>query len=105
MKKQEQYSLDEAIKKFYKAEPLKIDLAKTVASKVFVNEKKVSFNFDKVLYFVGCLTAVAVVICCFILFGKLSVSVVMPFIIIGVSFFGLSAKEYSVFSKKVLNFH
>ncbi|HEX9827877.1 MAG TPA: hypothetical protein VGA80_14855 [Flavobacteriaceae bacterium] len=104
MKEKEQYSLDEAIGKFYKTEPLKIDLAKTVANSVFGEEKKVSVFFDKMLYFIVCLIAVGAVIYCISLFSKLSISSVMLFLIIVVSFFGLSVKEHSVLSKKVLNF-
>ena len=40
MKQQEEYKLDEAIKKFYTTEPLKADLATTVADKVFEKHKK-----------------------------------------------------------------
>lgn len=104
MKDNEQYRLDEAIKNFYKAEPLKIDLSKTVANKVFAKKKETSFVFDKVLFFIGCLIAVGAVIYCFSLFGKLSMPFVMLSLILIVCFFVLSLKEYSVLSKKVLNF-
>lgn len=104
MKGKEQYSLSEAVQKFYKTEPLKSDLAKTVTDRVFVKEKKVSFVFDRVLYFIGCFIAVGAVIYCLSLFGKLSISFLLLFLIIVVSFFSLSVKEYSVMSKKVRNF-
>jgi hypothetical protein len=54
MKQQKEYKLEEAIKNFYTTEPLKADLATTVADKVFEKHKKVYPAFETWLYiFIG----------------------------------------------------
>lgn len=100
----EQYPLDEAIKKFFKEEPLKIDLAKAVANSVFAKEKKKSTVFDKMLYLAICLIAFVTVVYCCSLLSKLSIPGIILFLIIIVSFFGFSFKEYTILSKKILKF-
>jgi hypothetical protein len=62
-----------------------------------------SFVFDKILYFALSLITMAAVIYCISLLGKPSISFVMLFLIPVVCFSGLSVKEYSVLSKKLLN--
>ncbi len=101
MKNEEHYSLDEAIKKFYNSEPLKIDLATTVANKVFVKRNEDSIEWDKWLYvFVAVLIAGALIYSVSF-FKDFSLSLFLLIVIPMVSYFGLSAKEFLLMSKKI----
>ena len=103
MKDNKKYSLDEAIRNFYKIEPLKIDLAKTVASKIYAIPKNSSATLDKWLYvFVAALT-VSGLIFSFSHFRDYSLPTTLLVLIPVAGYFGLSAKEYSLMSKHFLS--
>ena len=103
MRENKQYSLDEAIRTFYKTEPLKIDLAKNVASKIYVKPKKVSVKLDNWLYVFVVVLAVGGLIFSFSLFTNYSLPTVFLVLIPVACFFGLSAKEYLLMSKRFLS--
>jgi hypothetical protein len=104
MKTEKEYNLQEAINKFYKTEPLKIDLATTVANRIFVKRKIEIALLDKWLY-----ASVAVLVGCgliysFILVNPSSLLSVLVIILPIVFFTGLSVKEYRLMSKRFLSF-
>ena len=103
MKDNKQYSLDEAIRNFYKIEPLKIDLAKTVTSKVYVIPKKISSALDNWLYVFVAVLTVCGLIFSFTLFANYSLPTMFLVLIPVACYFGLSAKEYSLLSKQLLS--
>jgi hypothetical protein len=104
MKNEKEYSLDEAIKNFYKSEPLKIDLANTVANKAFIKRNEVSVVWDKWLYVFAAAIILGALIYSFNFLKDFSLSLLLLIVIPMVSYFGLSAKEFLLMSKKLPSF-
>lgn len=104
MKKQKQYGLGDAVKNFHKTEPLKIDLAATVADKVLANRKEPSFVLDKVLYVFSMLLIAGALVYVFSFYKYFSsLSTLLVIIPIG-GYIGLSVKEYLTLSRKLISF-
>lgn len=101
MKEQKNYNLEEAIKKFYTIEPLKTDLAKTVADKVFAKRKKVDFAFDNRLYIFITILIAAGIIYSFSFLKQFSLLIVLLAIISIIIYCSLSFKEYWLISKRL----
>ena len=95
------YALGDAIKNSYKTEPLKIDLAETVADKAFNGPKKPSAVLDSGLYVFFAVLIVASIIYCLIFFKEFFLSPSFLFLIPIVAYFGLAAKEFMTMSKKI----
>lgn len=103
MKQQKQYSLKEAIQKFHTTEPLKTDLASTVAGVIFSKQKKVFPVLDKCLYaFAAALIVAGIIYSCISLNQVSLLSGCLIIISIGV-YFTLSFKEYFLMAKKLLS--
>ena len=103
MKENKAYNLREAIKQFHKTEPLKIDLANTVANKIFVNVKKPSVILENWLYVFVAVIVVGGLIYSFSLFSNYSLPSMFLVLVTVACYFGLSAKEYWVISKRLLS--
>ena len=104
MKTEKEYNLKVVINKFYKTDPLRIDLANTVANRIFVKSKIEIALLDKWLY-----VFVAVLVSCgliysFILVNPSSLLLALVIILPIVFFSGLSVKEYKLMSKRCLSF-
>ncbi len=103
MKNRKIYHIQEAIKIYYKTEPLRIDLASTVADKVFVKNKTETNLLDKCL-FASIAVLIVVGLACSFYFVKQDSRWYIFVIIISIcGFTGLSVKEYAVISKKILS--
>ncbi len=94
MKKDKHYNLEEAIKNFYKSEPLKIDLANTVANKVFAKPKEVSVVSDKWLYIFVAILIVCGLIYIFSFLKEFSQPYVLLIFIPLIGYFGLSLRSF-----------
>lgn len=103
MREDKKYSLGEAIRDFHKTEPLKIDLAKTVASKIYSKPQKSSVALDSWLYVFVAILTVCGLIFCLSLITNYSLPAVLLVLIPVACYFGLSAKEYSLLSKRLLS--
>lgn len=103
MKAKKQYNLDEAIRSFYKTEPLKIDLPTTVANKVTLSPNKITVLLDSLLYGFVAVLACAGLIYSFSLFSHYSFPALYLVAIPVACYFGLSVKEYSLMSKRILS--
>lgn len=103
MKEKKTYSLGEAIKQFHKTEPLKIDLANTVANKVFVKAKMPSVILENWLYVFVAVIVVGGLIYSFSLFSNDLLPLYFLFLIPVACYFGFSVKEYWVMSKRLLS--
>lgn len=104
MRTEKEYNLKVVINKFYKTEPLRIDLAATVANRIFVKNKIEIALLDKWLY-----AFVAVLVSCgliysFIILNPSSILLALTIILPIVFFSGLSVKEYKLMSKRFLSF-
>lgn len=102
MKRADKYNLEQAIKKFYETEPLKIDLAKAVSSKVFVKYRSMPRVVDNYLCIFAVIILVVSIIYSFNFISQISLFAIGSFAIISIGFFSLSVKEFSVMSKKLL---
>ena len=102
MKKKEQYLIEEAIKNFYKTEPLKNDLATTVVNRVFAKKEKPSMEFDYWAYFILSLIIVGSIGYYFSLLTKLSLSPILMLLMATGGVAWLSFKEFTILSKKLL---
>jgi hypothetical protein len=99
MKSEERYDLYEAIKKFQETEPLKVDLATTVAERIFVKRKMKFALMDKWLYaFVIGLVSFGLIYS-FALVNTSSLLSVVVIIIPIAYYLGLSMKEYKIISQ------
>ena len=103
MKENKTYSLSEAIKQFHKTEPLRIDLSNTVADKIFVKPQKVPVVLDNWLYMFVVVIAIGGLMYSISLFSNNSLPAFFLFLIPVACYFGLSAKEYWVMSKRLLS--
>jgi hypothetical protein len=97
------YHLDEAIKTFYKTDALKVDLAASVANKVFAEHKKAYAFLDRGLYLLVSVLVIGGVFYCFSLFKQLPAVLILLITVGIVSYFLLSYKEYTVMSKRLLS--
>src|SRR4051812_44922447 len=102
MKKQKEYSLEEAVKSFYKTEPLKTDLAARVADTIFSKGKKSSPVFETWLYAFAVILTIAGIIYGLNYLIQVSVLSGLLIIISIAVYLTLSFKEYSVTAKKLL---
>jgi len=102
MKKKEQYNIDEAIKYFYDTEPLKNDLAATVANRVFAKKEKPSLKFEYWAYFILFLIIAGSVAYYFSLLMKLSLSPILILLMVAGCVVFISLKEFSILYKKLL---
>lgn len=102
MKKKEQYNIDEAIKYFYDTEPLKNDLATTVADRIFLKKEETSIVFEYWAYFILCLIIAGSIAYYFNLLIKLSLSPILILVMATGFLAWVSVKEFSILSKKLL---
>jgi hypothetical protein len=103
MKTEKKYTLPEAIGKFHKTVPLQIDLATTVANKVFAKRKMEIALLDSWLYAFVAVIAGTGLIYTFILVYTASLLSVLVIIIPIIFYFGLSVKEYKLMSERLLS--
>ncbi|MCX6303502.1 MAG: hypothetical protein NT040_00900 [Bacteroidetes bacterium] len=103
MKTEREYNLQEAINKFYKTEPLKIDLSTNVANRIFVKRKIEIALLDKWLYAFAAVLIFSGLIYSFILANPPSLLFASVIILPIVFFSGLSVKEYKLMSEKILS--
>jgi len=102
MKNEKKFSLGDAVKNFHKTEPLKIDLASTVADKVFTGRKSTSFKWDRVLFVFAVLLIGGGLVYTFSFYQYLSLQTAfLVFVSIGI-FICLSVKEYRTFYHKCM---
>lgn len=101
MKEKNQYKLDEAIKEFYKIEPLQQDLATTVANKIFAEQKKESTVLDKTLLITLGFAVVVSLIYVLSLLSEISFATALMFVVAIVGFIGLSVKEHFVLLRRI----
>jgi len=103
MKSEEQIDLYKAIKEFQKTEPLKMDLATTVADKIFVKRKIKMVVLDKWIYaFVAALVVIGLIYS-FSLVNPSSLLSMLVLLIPIIFYIGLSIKEYKLLSKRFLS--
>ncbi|HEX8332088.1 MAG TPA: hypothetical protein VF622_05670 [Segetibacter sp.] len=102
MEKKEQYNIDEAIKYFYDTEPLKRDLATTVANRVFAKKAKPSLEFEYGAYFILFVIIAVSIAYYFSLLIKLSMSPILILLMVAGCVAWMSMKEFSILSKKLL---
>ena len=103
MKEKNQYNLDEAVKELYKTEPLRQDLASTVANKVFAKQKTASSVLDKILVVTLFFVITASLVYGFSLLGGITLTAVLIFVITIAGFIGLSVKEHLIMLKRINN--
>jgi hypothetical protein len=103
MKNRKIYLIHEAIKMYYKTEPLSIDLANTVADKVFAEHKIETNLLDKSIFTSLAVLIVAGLVCSFYFVKQFSILYIFLIFIPICCFIGLSVKEYAVMSKKMLS--
>ena len=96
--------LGEAIRNFYKTEPLQTDLANAVANKVFAKPKEASPVFDKWLYAFAAILFAGGMIYCVSIFRQFSLSLILLAMIPAACYIGLSVKEHLLISKKFISF-
>ena len=101
MKEKDEYNLEEAIKHFYRGEPLKKNLANSVTNKLFEEQNNSSVFFDNWFYFSIGLIIISLLVYFISILNSLSVPSVLMMMILSVMLIGLSIKEFSVFSKKI----
>jgi len=103
MKNEEKIDLYEAIKEFQKTEPLKMDLATTVADKIFVKHKTKMVVLDKWFYaFVAALVIIGLIYS-FSLVNSSTLLSILVLLIPIIFYLGLSVKEYKLMSKRILS--
>ena len=101
MKEKDEYNLEEAIKHFYRGEPLKKNLANSVTNKLFEEQNNSSIYFDNWFYLSIGLIIVSLLVYFISILNLLSISSVLMMVIFSATLIGLSIKEFSVFSKKI----
>jgi len=103
MKKQQKYTLAEAIRKLDYPEPLKVDLAITVSEKLFVKQKATASSWDKWIYLFLMVLVACGIFYCFSLLNQVSLLYLFLLIPPVIFSFALSAKEYSLLLRSVYN--
>ena len=103
MKNRKKYYIQEAIKMYYKTKPLSINLANTVADKVFFEHKIKTNLLDKSIFTTLAVLIVAGLVCSFYFVKQFSILYILVIIIPICELIGLSVKEYAVIYKKILS--
>ena len=104
MKNKKQYNLEESIKYFHKTEPLKIDLSKSVADRIFGKSKEVADKFDKWLYVFITILIAAGLIYSTTLLKDFPLPLMCVIILLLSGYLVLSFKEISIVSKRLLSY-
>ncbi len=104
MKSKKPLPLDEALKLCYEEKPLNIDLAATVAAKVFDKKPQRVFALDDLLYGLAGFITLASIVYCGVVFGQQSFSFLLLVLMVAGGFGWLAVKEYKHFSKKLFSY-
>lgn len=103
MDEKEKINLGEALKQFYSDEPLKINLAASVADKVFAKQKTSATFADKWVFYLVVAAAITLLIFLFRYLLLLNISPALLLLTLPVlGYYWLSAKEVSVLSHKYM---
>jgi hypothetical protein len=103
MNHKKQINLDEAIKRYYQIKPLKLDLAVTVADKVFGRKKLAASTIDNWVYYIMLIVCIVILGYCISFMSQHNLSLADIFLIIPfILYFWFSITEMKKLSKRYL---